>query len=190
MKWEPRDTDVVGSESRVTYCLAVKPRNASTGALWSALYGDSGPEGDGLGERGWAGQLRLQLQRGGFSEEVPVDVKVREHEREVRIDARDMAISYVALKGLDLVFSLPARWLFGGFDAKLARTDRDGGRGLKLASFKSPSVKLRVRTVHPATQSPEAVTSVHWSPVQLAGDLRWLVPEYRFLQPNIRCRSD
>ena len=190
LKWEPRHTGVAGSESRVTYCLAMQPRDVALGAVWSRLYGDTGPEGGGLGERGWAGQLRLQLQRDAFSEEVPVGVEVREHEREVRIDARDMTVSYVALKGLDLVFSLPARWLFGGFDARLVRTDRDGGPGLKLASFKSPKVKLRVKTVHPATQSPEAVTSVRWSPVELAGDLRWLVPEYRFSKPNIGCRSD
>ena len=99
-------------------------------------------------------------------------------------------ISYVALKGLDLVFSLPARWLFGGFDASLVRTDGDGGPGLKLASFRSPQVKLRVKTDRPAIQTPEAVTSVRWSPVQLAGDLQWLVPEHRFLKPNIGCRSD
>jgi len=88
------------------------------------------------------------------------------------------------------VFSLPARWLFGGFVAGLVRTDRDGGPGVQLASFKSPKVKLRVKTVHPATQSPAAVTSVRWPPVQLAGNLRWLLPEYRFSKPNIGCQSD
>jgi len=70
----------------------MEPRDVALGVVWSRLYGDTGPEGSGLGERSWTGQLRLQLQRDAFSEEVPVGVKVREHERDVRIDARDMTV--------------------------------------------------------------------------------------------------
>ena len=175
--WVPRDTAVAGSESCVEYCLPVKPRCATLGAVWSALFGASGPEGSRLAERGWSRRLRVQC--GASADGVPVGVVVREVEHGVR----DM----IVLNGLDLVFRLPARLLFRGFGAKLVCTDGDGGPRLELASFESPSARHQIRKSRPLTESKNAVMSVSWSPVDLAAGLRGLVPEYCLSTPDGGC---
>ena len=183
--WVPRDTAVAGSKSCVEYCLPVEPRCATLGAVWSALFGASGPEGSGLAERGWSQRLRVQC--GASADGVPVGVVVREVEHGVRIEERDMIVPSMVLDGLDLVFRLPARLLFRGFGARLVCTDGDGGPRLELASFESPSARHRIRKSRPLTESKNAVMSVSWSPVDLAAGLRGLVPEYCLSTPDGGC---
>ena len=176
----------------VVYTLPVVPRDAGFAEVWSVLYGKrsvpAGQRSNAAG--GWADRLRLRLQRGSAADEFPVYILLRRHQNaRFSVPGQAGAIKYEALKGLDLVFAVPADRLIKGFNASLV-SDPATGPGVQLADFKIPQLQLKVQLRPPAVRSNDPATTVCWSEVQLPKELRERVPEYRLEHPNPACRSE
>ena len=189
-RW-PRTASTDPAGPSLVYTLSVVPRDAGFAEIWSVLYGQrsvaAGRGGNVTG--GWADRVRLRIQRGAITDELPVYMLLR-RDRNARfsVPGRADPLRYEGLKGLDLVVRLPIDRLLRGFDATLV-SELPVGLAVTLANFRIPRLQLKVRVERRAVHSAELPTTFCWSEVRVCKGLQGRVPEYRLEHPDPACRS-